>query len=161
MEPSNKDSNGFIPSNIFKQIIDRTPLISIDIIVLDKGKALLGKRLNRPACGDWFVPGGRVRKNETLNDAFKRLSFDELGTCYSRQQATFLGVFEHYYSDSVFGEVPSTHYVALAYTLELSGESISLSPEQHSDFLWWELDKAISSSLVHQYTKDYLQQLLT
>jgi len=161
MQPSDKDNKGFVPANIFEQIIHQAPLVSIDIIVLDKGKALLGKRLNRPACGYWFVPGGRVRKNETLDEAFKRLSSDELGMCCSRQQASFLGVFDHFYSDSVFGVTPSTHYIALAYTLELADNSFFLSPDQHSDVLWWKLDKAVSSPSVHQYTKDYLLQLLS
>lgn len=156
-----KKPQGLLPAKDFCRVIEHAPLVSIDLIVVQQGKVLLGKRTNRPAQGYWFVPGGRIRKNETLNDSFKRLSSDELGVCCSQQQASFLGVFEHFYSDSVFGLTPSTHYVALAYTLELPGDSILLSPVQHSDVLWWQLDQAVSSSSVHQYTKDYLQQLLT
>ena len=56
------------------------PLISIDLLVQNEhGEYLLGLRNNRPAQGYWFVPGGRVLKNETLDGAFKRLTFEELG----------------------------------------------------------------------------------
>ncbi len=49
--------------SLFKTIVANTPLISIDLIIQNsQKKILLGKRINRPAQGYWFVPGGRVRK---------------------------------------------------------------------------------------------------
>jgi colanic acid biosynthesis protein WcaH len=64
----------------FKTVIDSTPLISIDLVVRDgEGRVLLGQRLNRPAQGFWFVPGGRILKSESLSSAFRRLTLDELG----------------------------------------------------------------------------------
>ena len=57
------------------KIIDATPLISIDLIILNSNdEILLGKRNNRPAKGYWFVPGGRIRKNETLKQALSRIA---------------------------------------------------------------------------------------
>jgi len=51
----------------FLEIADLSPLVSIDLIVYnDKNKVLLGKRANRPAKDYWFVPGGRIRKNEKI-----------------------------------------------------------------------------------------------
>ena len=56
-------------------IIDATPLVSVDLIIENRLKQiLLGKRVNRPAQGYWFVPGGRILKNETIKDAIKRIS---------------------------------------------------------------------------------------
>lgn len=64
----------WLSDETFKSVIQHTPLISIDLIVRnEQGEVLLGKRVNAPAKGYWFVPGGRVRKNETLDDAFVRL----------------------------------------------------------------------------------------
>lgn len=52
---------GFLASKTFQTIIGATPLVSIDLIVKKaKGEVLLGYRTNRPAQGDWFVPGGWV-----------------------------------------------------------------------------------------------------
>ncbi|MGP9765417.1 GDP-mannose mannosyl hydrolase [Halomonas sp. AOP13-D3-9] len=161
MKPCDEGSVGLLPAKDFFQVIEHAPLVSIDLIVVYKGKVLLGKRTNRPAQGYWFVPGGRVRKNETLDGAFVRLAMEELGIQYSRHQASSLGVYEHFYSDSVFGVAPSTHYVALAFTLERPPRSVSLTPDQHSNVLWWDINEALSSSSVHPYTQDYLRQLLT
>ncbi len=59
----------------FKIIVDNTPLVSIDFIIENsEGNYLLGKRVNEPACGYWFMLGGRIFKNEKIEDAIKRLS---------------------------------------------------------------------------------------
>ncbi len=64
-----------LPLNTFKTIIEHAPLISIDLVVENKqGEVLLGRRNNRPAQGYWFVPGGRILKDELMSDAFKRLT---------------------------------------------------------------------------------------
>jgi len=40
------------------EIIEATPLVSIDLVIRNpSNKVLLGKRNNRPAMGYWFVPG--------------------------------------------------------------------------------------------------------
>ena len=86
----------FLSESTFQTIIGATPLVSIDLIVKNaKGEVLLGYRTNRPAQGYWFVPGGRVQKNERLDNAFLRLTKAELGVAIQRASATFMGVFEH------------------------------------------------------------------
>jgi GDP-mannose mannosyl hydrolase len=88
----------------FLDIIDATPLVSIDLIVEDsQGRFLLGKRLNRPAQGYWFVPGGRIRKNETLADAMARISSTELGAALDINKARLLGAYDHIYDDNFHG----------------------------------------------------------
>ncbi|WP_156484218.1 NUDIX domain-containing protein, partial [Kluyvera intermedia] len=70
----------FLSQQAFATVVESTPLISIDLIVEnEQGEILLGKRTNRPAQGYWFVPGGRVQKDESLADAFARLTEAELG----------------------------------------------------------------------------------
>jgi colanic acid biosynthesis protein WcaH len=60
----------------FIEVLDRTPLIAIDLIIKDeKNRILLGKRTNEPAKGMWFVPGGRIFKNESIEEAFKRIKY--------------------------------------------------------------------------------------
>ncbi|HGY7193620.1 TPA: NUDIX domain-containing protein, partial [Escherichia coli] len=61
----------FLDDNAFKNIIRNTPLISIDLIIQnEKDEYLVGKRNNRPARGFWFVPGGRILKDESLDNGF-------------------------------------------------------------------------------------------
>jgi colanic acid biosynthesis protein WcaH len=80
----------------FKIVIKSTPLISIDLIVKKDNKVLLGKRINKPAQGYFFSMGGRVYKNETIDDAIMRISKDELNITL-KLMPRFIGVFEHFY----------------------------------------------------------------
>lgn len=60
-----------LDQSLFKTIVANTPLISIDLIIRNEsGMALLGQRLNQPAQGYWFVPGGRIFKDENFSQAF-------------------------------------------------------------------------------------------
>jgi colanic acid biosynthesis protein WcaH len=126
------------------------------------GRVLLGQRVNRPVKGVWFVPGGRIFKNETLDDAFLRISETELGLALKRDDAAFLGVFEHFYNESVFGSIPKhpdTHYVVLAYRLMPSIDLFSLPRLQHQCFCWWRKDEILTDAAVHENCRAYLPAL--
>ncbi len=149
-----------LPVDIFQTVVASTPLISIDLLIENgDGKILLGMRNNRPAQGHWFVPGGRILKNESLDDAFARLVTDELGVKANRASADFLGVYEHLYSDSVFGESPNTHYVVLAYHLRLDLDLGKLPSAQHCDYRWWPQAEMASNEQVHLNSRAYLPAL--
>ena len=60
----------FLKKNLFLKIIRSTPLCSIDILIKIKNKYIFGLRLNRPA-KNYFVPGGRIFKNENYQLAIK------------------------------------------------------------------------------------------
>lgn len=140
----------------FQHIVAATPLISLDLIVRNsQDQVLLGRRLNRPAQGYWFVPGGRVRKDERLNDAFLRLTQEELGFAASRDSARLLGPYEHFYTDNFSGEDFSTHYVVLGYELAWQGQQDALPISQHDQYCWFGVDELLQDPSVHQHTKDY------
>ena len=152
----------WLPNETFKSVIQHTPLISIDLIVRnEQGEVLLGKRVNAPAKGYWFVPGGRVRKNETLDDAFVRLVREELGieSGVTRADAKFLGVFEHFYDDCAFGGDVSTHYIVLAYEIRQKLE-LQFPKQQHLSYKLFEETIILNMDSVHQYTKDYFNESL-
>ena len=147
----------WLPDETFKSIIQHTPLISIDLIVRnEQGEVLLGKRINAPAKGHWFVPGGRVRKNETLDDAFVRLVREELGieSGVTRADAKFLGVFEHFYDDCVFNNKISTHYIVLAYLIEVKEIKIEKS-KQHNEFAFYAEKYIRGINDLHQFARNY------
>jgi colanic acid biosynthesis protein WcaH len=110
----------------FKTVTSSTPLISIDLLVKKDNKILLGKRINKPAQGYLFSIGGRVYKNETINNAIIRIANNELNFSL-KLTPRFIGVFEHFYDDSIYQNV-STHYVNLAYEIEIE-ETPSLPTE--------------------------------
>ena len=147
----------FLDKELYLTVIKSTPLVSIDLVVKSKqGQALLGKRLNKPAKDFWFVPGGRILKNESLASAFKRLTLEELGHEFYIQQASFLAPFDHFYDDHVYGNDLSTHYVALAYvlTLECALEKLPLNI-QHGNYHWFNIDELMQLDDVHKHTKNY------
>jgi colanic acid biosynthesis protein WcaH len=54
----------------FAQVIRLAPLVSIDLIIRDPIQdVLVALRTNEPAKGFYFVPGGRIRKDETIQAA--------------------------------------------------------------------------------------------
>ena len=154
----------WLSNDLFRSVVASTPLVSIDLVVLNaKGECLLGQRLNRPAKGSWFVPGGRILKNETMDNAFKRLTQEELGRSFHRSDARLLGAYEHFYADSVFGaneQAPDTHYVVLAYQLVLAeGQELQLPDAQHGAYHWWPLIEMQTHEHVHANTRAYLAAL--
>lgn len=142
----------------FGNVIRHTPLVSIDLVVHDERDCVLvGLRLNRPARGFWFVPGGRIYKDERLDDAFLRISDAELGRAIPRAEARLLGVYEHLYNDENALELPgvSTHYVVIAYQLHVDAGSLVLPNGQHDQFRWMAVNQIGGDPAVHPNTKAY------
>ena len=139
-------------------VVELTPLVSIDLFIVNAAnEVLVGYRNNRPAQGYWFVPGGRILKNETFEQAFTRISQNELNIAMHFATAKPLGAYQHFYSDSRFGEHLSTHYVALGYLVKLDAEvSFAVGDSQHSDLKWIALDGLEADESVHDMTKAYL-----
>lgn len=151
----------FLDQQTFSTVIKSSPLVSIDLVVINQnGQALLGQRLNRPAKGFWFVPGGRILKNESLASAFKRLTHDELGTEFAIEQATLKGPYDHFYNDNVFGEEFSTHYVAISFVIKLTQPLSNLPMDvQHNGYKWFAINELLSDTAVHKHTKWYFESL--
>ena len=143
----------------FAQVIRLTPLVAIDLVVWSpEGRILVGRRLNEPAKGFFFVPGSRISKNETRADAFKRVSREELGTEAAIESARFLGAYDHIYRSNRFGRPGfGTHYITLAYELPLTLDPARLPTDQHGEYLWLTQDEILASSQVHENTKAYLR----
>lgn len=148
---------GWLSRADLKQVVALAPLVSIDLLVRDPaGRLLVGLRSNPPAQGTWFVPGGRVLKNETLAQAFARLCRDELGVPLEIADAKFRGVYEHFYNVDFTGDrTASTHYVVLAYEFARPAALTGLPQAQHRDYRWIGAEEAQSDAAVHENTRAY------
>lgn len=143
---------GYLDDRTFETVLRSTPLVSVDLIVMQEGKVLLGKRVNRPAKGYWFTLGGRIHKHEMIRDAITRIALDELG-CVPEAEPEFLGVFEHLYDDAIYDGV-ATHYLNLGYRLQIASlEALPLV--QHDAYRWFDTAELLGSEKVHRYVKDY------
>jgi colanic acid biosynthesis protein WcaH len=141
----------------FQTVITSTPLISIDLLVKNsQGEYLLGYRTNQPAKSCWFVIGGRILKDESMDDAFIRICKNELGIRAVRGNANFLGPYEHFYPDYVFGDDVSTHYVVLAYEITVDIDISALPNEQHNQYKWFTEQELLTDNDVHVHSKWYL-----
>ncbi len=151
-----------LPFTDFLNVVRDAPLVSIDLLIENQnGEALLGLRNNSPAAGYWFVPGGRVLKNETLDAAFERLTLAELGVRLVRSKAGVAGVYEHFYTDNA-GQRPGfgTHYVVLAYHIQHSRLKPLLQlpqGEQHSRWRWQASAQAAIDPSVHPHSQAYFR----
>ena len=141
----------------FAQVVRNTPVVAIDLIIRDRDRyVLVGLRTNEPARDKWFVPGGAVRKDERLADAFARIAKAEIGLEASIGDAKFIGVYEHLYDTNAFGEEGyGTHYVVLAHEINLDHRPRIVRDHQHSGFRWMSVAELISSPDVHQNTRAY------
>ena len=150
-----------LPDSQFLAALESLPLVSIDLCLVDpQQRLLLGKRLNRPARGWWFTPGGRIRKNEPWQQAFSRIASEELGlTVTGELDAQLMGIWDHFYQDSALDENVSTHYVNLPHFIKLSqyqADNLALPhDEQHGEYCWIGLEEVIQHENVHEYVKKY------
>lgn len=84
----------------------------MDFAVVKNGKLLLAKRLIEPYKGFWNLPGGMVRKGESMKEAADRIVVGELGLRLVSTE--LLGCIE--YLDEQFPEKGiSTHSVSLVF----------------------------------------------
>jgi len=144
----------------FLGVIKNAPLFAIDLVVVnEKREILVGKRLNPPAKSWWFVPGGRVYKNEALHDAFKRIAIVELGLFCELDQEYSLGLFEHFYEDSALSDKVSTHYINAPYLVICNKTNISAPHTQHSEYRWISVEEVQKDASVHQYSKVFISAL--
>lgn len=146
----------FLSTQDFATVVRSTPLISVDLIVEnEQGEFLVGKRNNRPAQGYWFVPGGRVQKDETLADAFARLTQAELGLRLPMSAGQFYGVWQHFYDDNFSGSDFSTHYIVLGFRLRVNAGDLELPVDQHNDYRWLTAPALLATDNVHENSRAY------
>jgi colanic acid biosynthesis protein WcaH len=140
-------------------VVRLTPLVSIDLVLRnDAQKVLLGLRTNEPAKGTYFVPGGRIWKDERLEDAFGRILKTETGLTLPFSDARFLGVYEHLYETNRFGQPGyGTHYVVLGYEINVGQISQVDGDTQHSHYVWFNEDEIVRAENVHENTKAYFK----
>lgn len=144
-----------LPDKEFESVIKNTPLVSIDFVIRNKnGECLLGLRKNAPAKDYWFNLGGRIYKNETLEDAQNRIFLEETGNPLNRNHLKFLGVYDHIYTDNLFNNREfGTHYVCLTYEV-VSDDALPKTMSQHHGYQWRSETEILQASDVHENTKN-------
>ncbi|HOR47209.1 MAG TPA: NUDIX domain-containing protein [Caldisericia bacterium] len=103
-----------IPSDKYESIMRVLPILCVDIIVkTESGKYILIKRKNRPLSGRWWVIGGRVLKDEPLEQAAKRKVKEE--TDLDIKEIRPIGYYEDTFVANPFGTRFRQHSVSLVF----------------------------------------------
>ena len=158
IRPAMSKNSPWLEKDVFRQVVMHTPLVAIDLLIYNNNnEVLLGKRTNSPARGSWFVPGGRIVKDESVRQAFSRIALSETGMPATVEQATFHGVYEHFYPGENFAKEPGfgTHYVVLAFELKFEEGLNNLPTDQHGLYQWFSISGLFQEEEVHRHVKNY------
>jgi len=132
-----------IPSHLYDQVVKLMPIPSVEALIVKQSAFLFLRRRNEPAKGQWWLPGGRIRKGETLQNALFREVEEETGSSVSivRQINAYSRIF------------PERHDITIVYLCETKGDKVVLNCE-HSEYAFFKvLPKEIHPFLV-QVLKD-------
>lgn len=144
--------DGPVPDDEWATIVRNVPLVSVDLVVRTGGGVVLAKRQNEPAKGEWFVPGGVVRKREGLEEAVHRVAREELGVSVRIDRR--LGVYEHFYETADVESESGKHYVPIGYEVTTE-EGVTTADDQHSAVERFE--PPFSEIDLHPYVAAYLE----
>jgi len=113
----------FIQANEYKKIIQKIPILCVDIILRYKDKVLLIKRADEPCKGIYWPIGGRVHKGESVDAAARRKIFEEIGIKYTGDLIP-IGFYEDNYTESAFEAQTEYSSFSLVFVGDLNNEQI-------------------------------------
>ena len=152
----------YLSESELKEVIRFAPLVTIDLCITNKDLILLGKRINPPAQNTYFVPGGRIRKLETIKTALDRIIFEETGRKIKIiDKLKLLGIYEHFYDDNFLGNNKfNTHIVVIAYNISISSLTEidqCFKNNQHLEYIWCDMREPPDIN-IHNYTREYFKK---
>jgi 8-oxo-dGTP diphosphatase len=99
------------------------PIPSVEAIVVKDNSLLFLKRNNSPAQGQWWFPGGRIRKGESLSQALSREVKQEVGLEITRYELV-----------NVYSRVfPERHDITIVFLCQCNDNKVVLNDE-HSEY---------------------------
>jgi colanic acid biosynthesis protein WcaH len=153
----------------FSNVVKNTPIIAVDFIVINnENKILLGKRNNNPAKDYYFTLGGVIRKEETIKEATRRISENELNYPLYIDSLKFNGVFEFIYKENFLdNEDFSTHYIVLSYIFYdidnvINPYSLGVDDKyknQHEEFIWLSKEEILNNNNMHKDLKELIKKI--
>ncbi|GHV41891.1 hypothetical protein FACS1894187_23860 [Synergistales bacterium] len=127
-----------------------TALIVFCFLIRD-GKILLIRRANEPYKGEITIPGGRKKRNESLQDACRREMFEETG--YILKDMKFAGILHAYRPDDKI-EYVSNYFICR----DFDGD---LRESDEGGLLWADLDESLKLPGIHPFYVRLLPDVLS
>lgn len=121
----------------YEKILENMPIPCVDLVIHKDKKVLLVKRTNPPMKKQWWIPGGRVLKNELLRDAVKRKAQEEVG--FDVEIEKEIGSYDNIFEDSAFENVKTgTHTIGATFLVKPKNENFEIKVDKtSSDFKWF------------------------
>lgn len=121
-----------IPKEKYKEILESMPVLCVDLIIKNENKEfLLLKRRNKPLKGEFWIPGGRVRKKELIMQAAERIAFEETGLAVKIKYV--YGYYEGMFPDSEFDI--DCHTVSIVFMCEAQSTEVKLDIQSIA-YIW-------------------------
>lgn len=128
------------------------PAVGVAVIILKKGKVLLGKRKGAHGSGSWAFPGGHLEFNESFEDCSRREVFEETGL--SVKDCRFAAV-----TNDVFHQ-NNRHYVTVFVVCEYEDGTPQIKEpdkcEQWEWFFWNEFPNPLFLSLKNLLNQGFI-----
>lgn len=140
-----------IPEDLFAAFLERLPQVSVELFLETNRGVLLLRRTNEPAAGEWFWPGTRLFKGETIEAAAERLAREELGVAVDLESQ--LGTYAHFWDTGAFEGVGTTHTVNVVYRATTGSPEDIVLDDQHDDLRFVEEP----DESLHEYVNEYLR----
>jgi len=70
-----------------------------------------------------------------------------------------MGIWDHFYPNSIFSPSISTYYVNLPHYLCFESKPNTRTDDQHSKFEWFKFERILSEEKFHPYVKEYANWL--
>ncbi len=145
----------FIPAELYSQCVANLPITTVDVVVVaPDNSVLLCKRLNEPARGLLYTPGGRQFKNEKLHQAAERILRTELGIVQI-PELQYIGVIDEMFDVSAFAGI-SAHCTNIYFGCRLSKETPLVLDSQHSEYGWFKPN----DPTLHPYVQEKINKTI-
>ncbi len=125
-----------ITPEMFKKFLAVLPIATINIAILRDDEVLLVKRLNEPAKGYWYTPGGIILKGESLKGSVLRICKEETGL--DVESIKLIGVYTEYWSEGYFTQNIQT--ISIYYSATPLSGKINVD-WQSSEVKWFQIDE--------------------
>ena len=135
-----------IPRELYSQIHSLMPILCVDLAVVADGKVLLVRRKVEPLKGELYLPGGRLFRWETVDEAVFRIARNEIGL------KIFSPVFVSYeqmrFGRDPFNHGKGTHTVSLTFACEAYSHLVKLDSD-HSSYVWFDPSEIEPGNFFH------------
>ena len=121
----------YIEQSKYNEILKLMPIVCVDLGIMKDNKIFLAKRNNEPCKGQWYIPGGRVIKNEELKDTAHRKALEETGLDCTIHN--LLNIETAIYTTGI-NNIP-THNVNICFKATIKTGDVILNSE-NSEYMW-------------------------